>query len=159
MLGLGDLGLVWSNVDGAADVQLIDIDLASDRGLLTATVLSLFLDKRAQDDDVPPSGDATDRRGWWADEFSDVEGDKWGSWLWLLDRSKGTNDTLQKAKKYVADCLQWMVDDKVCSSVTTDVSFLDSPAGLLISGQVDRPGKDPVSFRYAHVWDHVTEGI
>jgi phage gp46-like protein len=61
---LADLALTWDEQQGAADLALIDNDLASDRGLETAVLLSLFTDRRAQPDDVPPSGDPADRRGW-----------------------------------------------------------------------------------------------
>jgi hypothetical protein len=48
---LADLALTWSEKTGDADLSLIDSDLASDRGLETAVILSLFLDRRAEDDD------------------------------------------------------------------------------------------------------------
>ena len=60
---LGDLSLTWSNDTGDADLSLIDSDLAVDRGLETSVLLSLFLDRRAEPDDKPPSGDDNDRRG------------------------------------------------------------------------------------------------
>jgi phage gp46-like protein len=53
-LQLADLALVWSNTLGDADLAMIDSDLASDRGLETAVLLSLFTDRRAEPDDVPP---------------------------------------------------------------------------------------------------------
>src|SRR4051812_11864908 len=96
-LQLADLALVWDESNGSADVALIDSDLASDAALETAVMLSLFLDRRAQPDDAPPSGDPNDRRGWWADQFADTEGDLVGSRLWLLDRSKLTGDTRRDA--------------------------------------------------------------
>jgi phage gp46-like protein len=98
-LGLADLALVWGS-SGGGDVALVDSDLASDHGLTTAVLLSLFTDRRAEDDDTPPSGDDSDRRGWWADEFAEVEGDKIGSRLWLLDRSKRTADVALRAEQY-----------------------------------------------------------
>ena len=155
-LQLADLALTWSNATGDADLSMLDMDLASDRGLTTAVVLSLFADRRAEADDVPPSGDARDRRGWWADQFAAVEGDRLGSRLWMLDRSKGTNETLLRAKQYATEALAWMVTDKVASSV--DVSVTMAGTGLAVAVAVQRPGRDPVSFRFSHTWDHVQEG-
>jgi phage gp46-like protein len=154
-LQLADLALTWDNTVGTADLSLIDLDLASDRGLETAVALSLFTDRRAQPDDVPPSGDPQDRRGWWADQFADIDGDLIGSRLWLLDRSKLTNETVLRATQYVKEGLQWMLDDDVISGVDVLVTRTDS--GIQISGQLFRPGKDPVSFRFVHVWDHLQE--
>lgn len=153
VLGLADLALTWSNVQGNADLSLIDNDLATDKGLITAMILSLFTDRRAEKDDVPPSGDPRDRRGWWGDQFLPVAGDKCGSRLWLLDRSVLNNETLLKAKQYVLEAWQWMIDDGVVQSIPVTVTRISKPDGILIDGQVIRPGKDAVAFRFAHVWD------
>jgi phage gp46-like protein len=152
---LADLALTWSEKTGDADLSLIDSDLASDRGLETAVILSLFLDRRAEDDDQPPSGDPNDRRGWWADQFADVAGDRIGSRLWLLDRSKRTNETVLRAKEYVLEALAWMLVDRVVESI--DVTVETTTDALLIGLELQRPGKDPLSFRFAHTWEHLQE--
>jgi phage gp46-like protein len=150
---LADLALGWSNATGDADLLMIDDDLASDRGLTTAVALSLFTDRRAEADDKPPSGDALDRRGWWADQFATVEGDRFGSRLWVLDRSTRTIETVLRAKEYVHEALTWMLEDRVVASI--DVEAEASGHALLFSVGLQRPGRDPVSFRFAHTWDHL----
>lgn len=154
-LQLADLALTWSNVTGDADLSLIDSDLASDRGLQTAVILSLFTDRRAEVDDNPPSGDDRDRRGWWADQFLEVEDDRYGSRLWLLDRAKRTRETELRAKEYVTEALAWMLEDRVVSSI--DVTIETTARALLIGVELQRPGRDPVSFRFAHTWEHILE--
>jgi len=161
---LADLALAWSNTTGDADLLMIDSDLASDRGLETAIALSLFTDRRAQDDDTPPSGDSHDRRGWWADEFAVVQGDLIGSRLWLLDRSKLTNETVLNAQQYATEALQWLIDDEVAASIDVTITQLPSPlfptliaSGLLIGVALQNPGADPVTFQFAHVWDNLQE--
>lgn len=149
-LTLADLALVWDPVFGAADLMLIDGDLASDPGMETAVLLSLFTDRRAEVDDVPPSGDERDRRGWWADEFAEVESDLIGSRLWLLDRGKRTSETPLRAKEYALEALRWTTEDRVAASV--DVTIEETPSALLIAVAVQRPGRDPTTFRYQHVW-------
>jgi phage gp46-like protein len=148
---LADLALTWDEQQGAADLSLIDNDLASDRGLETAVLLSLFTDRRAQPDDQPPSGDPNDRRGWWADELAAVEGDRIGSRLWLLDRSVNSNETARRAEEYVREALAWLIEDRVVSSI--DVQIDTTNKNLLIGVALQRPGRDAVSFRFAHVWD------
>lgn len=158
----GDLALVWSNTTGAADLSLLTdlgqnpTDLATDRGLVTAVVLSLFADRRAEPDDTPPSGDPTDRRGWWADQFAAVEGDRIGSRLWLLDRSTLSNETLLRAKEYALEALAWMIEDRVVSGVDVAVERLGRDA-LLFVIKLQRPGRDPVTFRFAHTWNNLQE--
>lgn len=152
---LADLALVWDVVLGDADLTMIDSDLASDRGLETAVILSLFTDRRAETDDKPPSGDERDRRGWWADQLSAVEGDRIGSRLWLLDRSKRTNETALRAKEYVAEALAWMLVDRVVAGI--DIQTEATASALLIAVWLQRPGRDPVYYRFSHVWEHVSE--
>lgn len=154
-LQLADVALVWSNATVSADLAMIDGDLASDRGLKTAVILSLFCDRRAEPDDVPPSGDATDRRGWWADEFADAEGDLIGSRLWLLDRTKLSNETGLRAKEYATEALAWMLADNVVASVAVDVEVTNAALGLAVTLQ--EPGKDPVTFKFSRAWAHMLE--
>ncbi|HEY0251715.1 MAG TPA: phage GP46 family protein [Kofleriaceae bacterium] len=156
-LQVADLALTWSNKSGDADLSLIDSDIASDRGIETAILLSLFTDRRAEDDDVPPSGDARDRRGWWADQFAAIKNDRFGSRLWLLDRSKNANETLLSAKEYANEALSWLIEDKVAATV--DVTVESTKTALLIGVAVQRPGRDAVSFRFSHTWDHLQEDM
>lgn len=153
-LQLADLALTWSIATGDADLALIDADLASDIGLETAVMLSLYCDRRAEPDDLPPSDDARDRRGWWADQFADVPGDLIGSRLWLLDRAKATNETVLRAREYVREALAWMIEDRVIAGLDVEVTM--TPDGLMIALGLQRPGRDPVAFRFAHTWNQET---
>jgi phage gp46-like protein len=153
-LRLADLALTWSNTRGCADLSMIDADLASDRGLETAVILSLFTDRRAEVDDVPPSGDVNDRRGWWADQFLPVERDRYGSRLWLLDRSVRTGETLRRHEEYSREALVWMVEDRVVSGIDYVAEATDK--ALLFSIGLQRPGRDTLTFRFAHAWENLT---
>lgn len=148
---LADLALAWSSSSFDADLEIIDLDLASDRGIKTAALLSLLLDRRAEDDDVPPSGDPNDRRGWWADEFADVPGDRIGSRLWLLARAKRTPETRRKAEDYTREALAWMIEDRVASKV--DITVETTANAIFIGVEVHRPGRDSVSVKFAHAWE------
>ena len=154
---LADLGLAWSAIGSGigADLVLIDSDLASDRGLKTAVMLSLFTDRRADNDDVPPSGNPNDRRGWWADEFAVNLGDLFGSRLWLLDRSVLNNQTVLLATEYVNEALQWMIDDHVVASITPVITPMTQPSGLTIGVTLQQPGADPVTYQFSWVWNNL----
>lgn len=154
-LGAGDVRLTWDLAGGDADLLILDSDVAADRGLRTAVLLSLFVDRRAADDDKPPSGDARDRRGWWADQFALVEGDRIGSRLWLLDRSVRTNETKLRAEEYVREALAWMLEDRVVASIDVTVETTDKM--LVIEIGLQRPGRDPVAFRFSHAWNHLED--
>lgn len=144
----GDIRLEWAN--GTIDAVIEGDDVAAEAGLRTALLLSLFTDRRAEADDALPSEDG-DRRGWWGDGFAAVEGDLFGSRLWLLDRSARRHDVVARAKEYVAEALRWMVEDHVTESLGIEVEAQDDR--LLIAITVARPGMSPVTFRFQHVWD------
>lgn len=98
-------------------------DLATDDGLRTAVLISLFTDRLANADDELPDNSG-DRRGWWGDfpngnPYSSVpdKPDLIGSRLWLLSRALQTQDTLNRGIAYCEEALQWLIDDGVAQSV------------------------------------------
>lgn len=123
-----DIALIWDPVRGRADMAMAGPDLATDAGLETAVIVSLFTDRLAAEGDAIPDGTA-DRRGWWGDMPIDATAqgvtppDLIGSRLWLLDRALQTQQTLQLAETYAKEALQWMLDDGVAGSVTATASF------------------------------------
>lgn len=146
---MSDLGLFWSGVD--ADLELSAIgDLASDAGLDTAVLLSLFTDRRLEDNDTPPDG-SDDRRGWWGDQFSAVDGDKIGSRLWLLSRAKQTQDTLDRAEEYAKEALQWLLDDSVSSRIDVQASWI-ARGTMELDVQIYRPTGQTFQKRYNYNW-------
>ena len=110
------------------DFVVQDGDFATDNGLLTAVLISLFTDRRANDDDVIPDGTGN-RRGSWQDQYLEVEGDLLGSRLWLLGREKELSHVLQRAQMYAEEALAWMVEDVVARSVTVTAEW--SAPGVL----------------------------
>lgn len=147
-----DLALAWNPRGGGADLVRGDEDLEGDNGLETAVLISLFCDKRAEDEDKLP-GDLSDRRGWWADEFAEEEGDLIGSRRWLLDRSARRSDVPDLLEEYDREALAWLLRDKVASQIDVTVEV----AGQFVFETITiyRPGKDPATFRFSHVWPEV----
>lgn len=128
-----DLGLFWSGL--ASDCAIEGGDLAGEKGLETAIILSLFCDARARDDDILPDG--TDfRRGWWADSLAPLAmgglnlrpdsaaNDRIGSRLWLLAREKELPEVLARAKDYAEEALKWLIDDGEAKAVSVSASIL-----------------------------------
>jgi len=129
-----------------ADIQLDGFDIATDRGLETAVIISLFSDRRASDDDVLPPAD-TDKRGWWGD----TEMDKIGSRLWLLSREKQMPQVLAKANEYAREALKWMIDDNVASHVDVIVESHRFEM-LAIQVNISRKNGKEMSYRYNYAW-------
>lgn len=145
-----DFALIWDADLAIGDMAIVDDDVASDAGLKTAVLLSLFLDRRANDDDRLPDNTG-DRRGHWGDEFSSDENDRIGSRLWLLSRAKSLSDLPRLAQGYCSEALQWLLDDGVASRVDVSAELVN--AALLITANIERPGRAPISFTFDHVWN------
>ena len=148
---MNDIGLEWNPTAGAADLVLLANDLKSDGGLRTALYLSLFTDRRAEPGDVLPEGE-TDRRGWWADAVPVAPGDKMGSRLWLLARSKRETTVLDRAVIYAREALQWLVEDRVCDSFGVTAEFLTQGPGFAIVVSLPRPVGSPTTYRFDNTW-------
>lgn len=111
-----DLALVLSPDGTRFDLAVDGYDLATESGLRSALILSLYTDRRAEPDDVLPDGSAN-RRGWWADP-------KLGSRLWLLARSKETDDVLSRAREYASEALAWMLEEKIVRAVDVRAEWI-----------------------------------
>lgn len=153
---MGDLALRWNLEQGAADFAIEDDDLATDEGLRTAVFLSLFLDRRANDDDVLPDGSG-DRRGWWGDEFEEVEGDRIGSRRWLLDRSKNVPGLAGRLEDIDREALAWLLEDGVASSIDVVVTITSALLTEVIT--IHRPRGDDVEFKFAHTWEGEVDAV
>ena len=115
------------------DIAVEGADLASSGGLRSAVIVSLFTDRRAEEDDALPDPDDrwdADRRGWWADAYAAGE-DLHGSRLWLLRRAKETPDTLYRARTYAQESLQWLLDDGIATTVEVSSQWAGQAPGRL----------------------------
>ena len=134
---------------GSFDLAAEGADLATDEGLDTAVILSLFCDARADPSEIP---DGSDPRGYWADYYADHAGDQTGSKLWLLAREKQLPETARRAQEYAQDALAWLVEDGVAASVAVEASFPRAEA-LVIAVAITRPNNaGTFERRYQYVW-------
>lgn len=148
-----DIALLWSNAAFGADFALAKSQLATDDGLRTAVIISLFSDGRARDDDVLPSGD--DRRGWWGDAFLPPS-DRIGSRMWLLEREKMLPATLLRLRDYAREALAWLIEDGIAAtvSVLTEQQGLDRAN---IGVEITRP--DRTTTRFDFIWPGTAENL
>jgi phage gp46-like protein len=135
-----DLSITIDGVDSAL--------LAIDNPLVRAVVISLFSWRRADASDRV-DGDA--RFGWWGDGLDGIANDRIGSKLWLLAREKLTAETLERAREYAHEALQWLVDDGVATAVTVTVERL-AVDGAAMKVEIDREGQAPLTLRLANAW-------
>lgn len=166
-----DLALVWDADAMAADLLLGSGRLATDDGMRTAILISLFTDARAADDETLPEAGG-DRRGWWGDAYArEVRPDagtardvnRIGSLLWLMSRSKITARTLTQATQACEEALAWLVRDGIASAVRVVIEAQvrpgqQTPDLMAIAVEIDRPG-GPNRQRHDFTWDASTATI
>jgi len=134
-----------------AGYSMLNGDIQMGGDLYTAVLLSLFTWATAQEGDLPPG---RDKQGWWADSYSSIPGDVTGSRLYLLRNAKLTIDTVNRAKQYAQEALQWMIDDGVCS----DVVVIAERAGinqLSMSVSIYKNDGSKVVFDFNNIWAYV----
>ncbi len=141
-----DLALTFNPEIGMLDLSLAGADLLAEDTLSTAVMLSLLSDRTAQPQEVEAG---EDRRGWWADAFAGAEGDAFGSRLWLLGRSKQLPATVERARAYIREALQWMVDDGMVDAI--DVAAFVPRQGWLFADVVLH--LDGTSRRFRYEWN------
>lgn len=130
------------------DFALSNSDLKLDEGLRTAVIISLFTDRRVTKDEVL-LGQA--QRGWWADTLEEIEGDKWGSKLWLLERAKQTTLTLTQAVEYAKEALQWMIDDELADKIDVEASYPIN-GFLSLSVMIQKPNGEKLNYAFDKEW-------
>ncbi|VVP61925.1 hypothetical protein PS870_06480 [Pseudomonas fluorescens] len=145
-----DIRTTWVVQTGTGDWSIAGGALASGDDLSTAVLISLFTDRQANDDDIPPDGSG-DRRGWWGD---DDEAVPIGSRLWLLDRERLTQAVANTAKIYMQEALQWLISDEVASGVVVTVVIASSSQlNSLIT--ITRQDGAVVPLQFNWVWGQV----
>lgn len=148
----GDILFVHDSLEGFGDIQLSSSgrDLEADKGLETATVISLFSNRREPDETRLPD-ESGDRGGWWGNEFSDFQ---MGSRLWLLRRAKRVNETLSLAEQYCTESLRWMVQVNLATRIDVTASFSGENT-IQLDIQIVRPdvsGDGEYTYRYYFNW-------
>ncbi|MBC1188973.1 phage tail protein [Kluyvera sp. SCKS090646] len=137
---------LWLTVNGTRVNASSQLD-----PLTRAVVISLFTHRRADPDD-----NADVPMGWWGDTWPAVANDRYGSKLWLLQRSKLTNALVNTVRTYLRDALQWMLDDGVVSRIDIDIQRTGINE---LSNQIVLWRRDgPVIISFNDLWSVITNG-
>ena len=144
-----DIGLFV--VNNCIDLKLTDdgSKLAGDDGLETAVLISLFTDMRVSESELPVG--TFDKKGWWADEFSNVPGDQIGSKIWASGREGASVLAIQAIQTRAKQSLDWMIEDGVAESVSV-VATRNGSNGVSLDVSILRPD-DEGSNRFSLFWD------
>jgi phage gp46-like protein len=131
------------------------------QALATAVIVALGTDRLADEKDILPDLDSTDRRGWWGD----LEADIWDGWpigtrLWLLTRDKIVGPesyqgaTVVRVEQYIREAIQPFIDRRFGSRMAVKATRIGKE-------QIDalvRIYRGPlleIELRYQVLWDGV----
>ena len=113
-------------VNGKYDIDFNSVgDFEQENGLETAILMSLFLDDRADESEVPQ---ATKRGGYWGYEVNNMKFSK----LWLVN-GRRTTDKLNQAIEYANSCLQWLIDESYATDVQSEAVFITDGIELTVT--------------------------
>ncbi|OBU85879.1 phage GP46 family protein [Chromobacterium subtsugae] len=143
-----DISTVW--VAGThGDWVLAGSELLAGNDLQSAILLSLGTDREAGPDDVIPDGSG-DPRGWCLDDTARPIGSR----LWLLARAKQTRETANRARDYIAEALQWLIDDGVVAKFDITTQWVaPSTLGAQVVSYSTAGARSAVQFKWA--WNGV----
>lgn len=146
-----DITTLWSPALGHGDWSLLGQQLVAGNDLETAILISVFTDRTAAADDAIPDGTG-DPRGWWADAGEDVP---IGSRLWLMERSKRLPGTAQAVEDYIAEAVQWLIDDGVVArfDITAEWISLSTLGCRLVAIRQDG---SRVALNFPWVWNGIS---
>lgn len=142
----------WNNDGQIADVVLEEGLIGLNGGLLSALLISIFTDRQALLSDRIP-GDATDRRGWWGDDYG---GDPpIGSRAWLTSDEKMVPGALRRTRTFLEEATAWMIEDEIAKEVRIDVSM---PRVDALGAKVAVLSPDEVAPRWSELWIETIPG-
>jgi phage gp46-like protein len=149
---------IKNDSDLFADMEISEGDFLLGNELETSTTISVFSDRRADDDEFIRYSNNFQRpplnRGAWFDTFRETI---IGSGLWLLSREKRLDVTRVRAESYAEDSLQWLIRDGVCKSVDVTAEFDGEVLKLDIV--LTKQDEESITLQYAYVWESGSLGV
>lgn len=133
--------------------EITDLDgLYNQSELADAAYRSLFSWARAKTGDELLNNE---KYGWWADDLSS-DNDRYGSRLWLFLRSKITDDTIQELHDVCIEALDWMIKDKLATSVEVEVTRNDKDHNRLdVLINITQTDLNKLSLQFKDLWNGI----
>ena len=144
-----DIHLEFNKEKGFFDLELTEdgTDLLGAVNLRTSIGISLFTNRRTNDDDIIPNAG-----GWSGDAIRPEGRDLLGSKLWTLRSEKTLDSVLVLAKQFVEESLQWLLDDNVARALNVQTAYLSKPKGIMTI-VVDVVRFSGLNESFSYVWD------
>lgn len=106
--------------NGIWDINIVDGDFEVDNTFDINIIMSLFVDARADQSELP---EPLRRRGFWGDLilYKNEDNITLGSKLWLIS-GRNTEDSLNRAIDFSRKSLQWLIDKNYVTTINVDGS-------------------------------------
>ena len=117
------------NSTAGYDINILNGDIAGTDDFKTAIEVSLFSDARASENQVAVP---QFRRGWIGDVATPIDGQNYGSLLWLVMQERLTQGTLNKCVSFARQALQWMIDQDIAINVEVSGAIVP-PEGIALN--------------------------
>ena len=153
-----DIKMIWDKNFFEGDLQLNQGDLLREEGLETAVYISLFTDKRADDEDQIDN--INDKRGWWGDNTTE-NNYKMGSKLWQYERAKTTANDITKIKETIEESLQWMIEEEVAKKIEVTAERFGNIGNdrLAITIVIKKSDGNETAIKFDDLWNVQLGGI
>lgn len=137
------------NPDFNYDLSLENGEFKTDDSLKTAILISLFTDVKSELSEL--SQIQTSQKGYWGDVFFE---ENTGSKIWLLEGSKATNETLNRAKEYALESLAWLIEDGIAEDIIVNTSY-DSHKKLCLDIEILKNKNAIEKISIDNVWSYL----
>lgn len=142
------------------DWLLKDGTLDEREELATAVRVALGTDALADEDEILPDPDSSDRRGWWGDYQAREIWDGWpiGVKNWLLLRAKilqspsSEGSTLERARNYTRQAIQPFLDRQIASAMDVQAERIGLDQ-IVVRLTLFRGPKSEVLLRFQYLWE------
>ncbi|MGD9276258.1 MAG: phage GP46 family protein [Candidatus Pacearchaeota archaeon] len=148
-----DFKLIKNNY-GLYDINFIDGDIEITQGFETSLLMTVLCERRASASEISI---AQKRRGWWGNAFLGYNNFEQGSKLWLLSQARADQLTLNNAKTFLNNALQWYITDSLLSNFTVDTSY-NAQKELLIKISLII-SSDIVLSKYFKLWQNTIQEL
>lgn len=139
--------------EGYYDLSLDESgDFSKTNSFDTSILLSIFCERRATVTEVPIS---FRRRGWIGNIDRPVE---YGSKVWLLEQSRLTNSTVNIARDYLRQALQWLIDFGYLKEILVETDR-DLTRNALLANITLVRFDDKVEHKNFVLWENTGRGL
>ena len=144
-----DIALTYDNTQLSGGYSIANGDLATGGDLYNAIYISLLTWRKPANTDLVDL--STYQHGFWADAFTGLTT---GSRLYLLQNSKLNYETASRAKTYITEALQWMLDQGVAEQIVvkTDIPALNT---LMIYIDIYKTDGTNTVVKFDNLWDMI----